>query len=67
MKASNSRCLTTGDFEEAAAKRALSNAAADTIVLASSEKAQHRLAVHHCIPQWNHHRALGGCSFNLAV
>jgi len=30
--------LTTGDFEEAAVKRALSNAAADTIVLASSEK-----------------------------
>src|SRR5579859_2571815 len=30
--------LTTGDFEEAAIKRALSNAAADTIVLASSEK-----------------------------
>lgn len=30
--------LTTGDFEEAAVKRALSNAAAETIVLASSEK-----------------------------
>jgi DeoR/GlpR family transcriptional regulator of sugar metabolism len=30
--------LTTGDFEEAAVKRALSHAAADTIVLASSEK-----------------------------
>jgi len=30
--------LTTGDFEEAAIKRALSNASADTIVLASSEK-----------------------------
>jgi DeoR/GlpR family transcriptional regulator of sugar metabolism len=30
--------LTTGDFEEAAIKRALSHAAADTIVLASSEK-----------------------------
>jgi DeoR/GlpR family transcriptional regulator of sugar metabolism len=30
--------LTTGDFEEAAVKRALSRAAADTIVLASSEK-----------------------------
>jgi DeoR/GlpR family transcriptional regulator of sugar metabolism len=30
--------LTTGDFEEAAIKRALSNAAAETIVLASSEK-----------------------------
>ncbi|HEX6773257.1 MAG TPA: DeoR/GlpR family DNA-binding transcription regulator [Acidobacteriaceae bacterium] len=30
--------LTTGDFEEAAVKRALSNAAADTFVLASSEK-----------------------------
>ncbi|MGA3047190.1 MAG: DeoR/GlpR family DNA-binding transcription regulator [Terracidiphilus sp.] len=30
--------LTTGDFEEAAVKRALSKAAADTIVLASSEK-----------------------------
>jgi DeoR/GlpR family transcriptional regulator of sugar metabolism len=30
--------LTTGDFEEAAVKRALSHAAADTFVLASSEK-----------------------------
>jgi DeoR/GlpR family transcriptional regulator of sugar metabolism len=30
--------LTTGDFEEAAVKRALSQAAADTFVLASSEK-----------------------------
>ena len=30
--------LTTGDFEEAAVKRALSRAAAETIVLASSEK-----------------------------
>jgi DeoR/GlpR family transcriptional regulator of sugar metabolism len=30
--------LTTGDFEEAAMKRALSHAAAETIVLASSEK-----------------------------
>jgi DeoR/GlpR family transcriptional regulator of sugar metabolism len=30
--------LTTGDFEEAAVKRALSNTAAETIVLASSEK-----------------------------
>lgn len=30
--------LTTGDFEEAAVKRALSDAAGDTIVLASSEK-----------------------------
>ena len=30
--------LTTGDFEEAAVKRALCHAAADTIVLASSEK-----------------------------
>ena len=30
--------LTTGDYEEAAVKRALSHAAADTIVLASSEK-----------------------------
>lgn len=30
--------LTTGDFEEAAIKRALSRAAAETIVLASSEK-----------------------------
>jgi len=30
--------LTTGDFEEAAVKRALSHAAGDTIVLASSEK-----------------------------
>ncbi len=30
--------LTTGDYEEAAIKRALSHAAADTIVLASSEK-----------------------------
>src|SRR5271156_926996 len=30
--------LTTGDFEEAAVKRALCQAAADTIVLASSEK-----------------------------
>lgn len=30
--------LTTGDFEEAAVKRALSQAAAETIVLASSEK-----------------------------
>ena len=30
--------LTTGDFEEAVVKRALSHAAADTIVLASSEK-----------------------------
>lgn len=30
--------LTTGDFEEAGVKRALSHAAADTIVLASSEK-----------------------------
>jgi DeoR/GlpR family transcriptional regulator of sugar metabolism len=30
--------LTTGDFEEAAVKRALSDAAAETIVLASSEK-----------------------------
>jgi DeoR/GlpR family transcriptional regulator of sugar metabolism len=30
--------LTTGDFEEAAIKRALSHAAAETIVLASSEK-----------------------------
>ena len=30
--------LTTGDFEEAGIKRALSNAAADTYVLASSEK-----------------------------
>jgi DeoR/GlpR family transcriptional regulator of sugar metabolism len=30
--------LSTGDFEEAAIKRALSNAAADTFVLASSEK-----------------------------
>lgn len=30
--------LTTGDFEEAAIKRALSQAAADTFVLASSEK-----------------------------
>jgi DeoR/GlpR family transcriptional regulator of sugar metabolism len=30
--------LTTGDFEEAAVKRALSRAAADTFVLASSEK-----------------------------
>jgi len=30
--------LTTGDYEEAAVKRALSNAAAETFVLASSEK-----------------------------
>jgi DeoR/GlpR family transcriptional regulator of sugar metabolism len=30
--------LTTGDFEEAAVKRALSHAAAETFVLASSEK-----------------------------
>jgi len=30
--------LTTGDFEEAAVKRAMSRAAAETIVLASSEK-----------------------------
>ena len=30
--------LTTGDYEEAAVKRALSHAAADTFVLASSEK-----------------------------
>ncbi len=30
--------LTTGDFEEAAVKRALTHAAAETIVLASSEK-----------------------------
>lgn len=30
--------LTTGDYEEAAVKRALSHAAAETIVLASSEK-----------------------------
>ena len=30
--------LTTGDYEEAAVKRAFSHAAADTIVLASSEK-----------------------------
>jgi DeoR/GlpR family transcriptional regulator of sugar metabolism len=30
--------LTTGDFEEAAVKRALNHAAAETIVLASSEK-----------------------------
>ncbi len=30
--------LTTGDFEEAAVKRALSRAAGETIVLASSEK-----------------------------
>ena len=30
--------LTTGDFEEAAIKRALSNAAAETYVLASTEK-----------------------------
>jgi DeoR/GlpR family transcriptional regulator of sugar metabolism len=30
--------LTTGDFEEAAVKRALSHAAAETMVLASSEK-----------------------------
>lgn len=30
--------LTTGDFEEAAIKRALSRAAAETVVLASSEK-----------------------------
>ena len=30
--------LTTGDYEEAAVKRALSHAAADTIVLASTEK-----------------------------
>jgi DeoR/GlpR family transcriptional regulator of sugar metabolism len=30
--------LTTGDYEEAAVKRALSQAAAETIVLASSEK-----------------------------
>jgi DeoR/GlpR family transcriptional regulator of sugar metabolism len=30
--------LTTGDFEEAAVKRALSHAAAETIVLASAEK-----------------------------
>jgi DeoR/GlpR family transcriptional regulator of sugar metabolism len=30
--------LTTGDFEEAGLKRALSNAAAETFVLASSEK-----------------------------
>src|SRR5271170_7580209 len=30
--------LTTGDYEEAAVKRALSRAAADTLVLASSEK-----------------------------
>jgi DeoR/GlpR family transcriptional regulator of sugar metabolism len=30
--------LTTGDYEEAAVKRALSHAAADTVVLASSEK-----------------------------
>lgn len=30
--------LTTGDFEEAAVKRALSHAAAETVVLASSEK-----------------------------
>ena len=30
--------LTTGDYEEAAVKRALSRAAADTIVLASAEK-----------------------------
>jgi DeoR/GlpR family transcriptional regulator of sugar metabolism len=30
--------LTTGDFEEAAVKRALSHAAADTVVLASAEK-----------------------------
>jgi DeoR/GlpR family transcriptional regulator of sugar metabolism len=30
--------FTTGDFEEAAVKRALSRAAGDTIVLASSEK-----------------------------
>ena len=37
--------LTTGDFEEAAVKRALSNAAAETIVLASSEEAQRRLGL----------------------
>ena len=30
--------LTTGDFEEAAVKRALSQAAAETFVLASAEK-----------------------------
>ena len=30
--------LTTGDFEEAAVKRAMSRSAAETIVLASSEK-----------------------------
>ena len=30
--------LTTGDYEEAAVKRALSHAAAETFVLASSEK-----------------------------
>jgi DeoR/GlpR family transcriptional regulator of sugar metabolism len=30
--------LTTGDYEEAAVKRAMSHAAAETIVLASSEK-----------------------------
>ena len=30
--------LTTGDYEEAAVKRALSQAAAETVVLASSEK-----------------------------
>ena len=30
--------LTTGDYEEAAIKRALSHAAAETFVLASSEK-----------------------------
>jgi len=30
--------LTTGDYEEAAVKRALSHAAAETVVLASAEK-----------------------------
>jgi DeoR/GlpR family transcriptional regulator of sugar metabolism len=30
--------LTTGDYEEAAVKRALGHAAAETVVLASSEK-----------------------------
>jgi DeoR/GlpR family transcriptional regulator of sugar metabolism len=30
--------LTTGDYEEAAVKRALSEASAETVVLASSEK-----------------------------
>ena len=40
--------LTTGDFEEAHVKRALSASAAETIVLASSEKLNAVSPVRHC-------------------